>query len=526
MTGVRQSTDERIGSQDMVVQPIDNDGIPSPSTYIERGCPQIAREIKRIALFLCAACLAATLAASPALAKPGDPKGGDPAVSALQNATDPSKTQDDGGQKAITEQAIVMGVDPLSLITVTPGGPPVRIPTAVPDPIRLGEPTDDAGLARTLTDVIRNDLAMSGLFEVLPVDTYGLVDAAKEGIAPSTIQYDSWYNVGASILVKTFYTFDHGEAEFSFVLFNIESAAKEKFTFDSQEVTASNVRSVAHSFVNKLIGFYTGTDGVFGTRILFAQQGKNNMRTIRAMDSDGFGASTYDLPEAINVMPEWGPKGSILFTQLLPSGDNIVHYDGKELHTLTDFEGWASGADYCPKNGKIAFTGAREANSDIYVMNADGTELARLTDMPDSIQTSPSWSPDCKRIAFVSSYTGHPQIYVMNADGTGMRRITWVGNYNTTPDWSPKGNLIAFTARDERNVFDIFTIDVSTGEVLRLTQDQGHNREPSWSPDGRYLVFESTRDGKQPRLYLMNQDGRWQTRLSAMPGLRTPTWHR
>ena len=106
-----------------------------------------------------------------------------------------------------------------------------------------------------------------------------------------------------------------------------------------------------------------------------------------------------------------------------------------------------------------------------------------------------------------------------------MRRITWVGNYNTTPDWSPKGDLIAFTARDERNVFDIFTVNVNSGEVTRLTQDQGHNREPSWAPDGRYLVFESTRDGKQPRLYLMNQDGRWQTRLSSTPGLKTPTWH-
>ena len=451
------------------------------------------------------------------------------AAAALATSASAAPTSDDldhAGQSAINEQAIAQNVDPLSLITVTPGGPPVRIPIAVPESLKLGDNIDEADLGHVMAEVIRNDLTMSGLFEVMPLSTYSLVDSSREGIAPSTIQFDSWYNIGASVLIKAHYHVEHDKADFGFSVYNVDAASEIKLSYGDHKVTPQNVRAVAHGLVNKLIGYYTGTDGVFGTRILYAAQGKNNYRQIRSFETDGANISTYPLPEAINVMPEWGPDGNLLFTQLLPKGDNIFLYKDKELIQLTDFEGWASGADYCSKNGKIAFTGAREENSNIYVMNADGTDVQQLTDLPNFIQTSPSWSPDCKRIAFVSNYSGHPQIYIINADGSDMKRITWVGNYNTTPDWSPNGDLIAFTARDERNVFDIFTINVSNGEVMRLTQDQGHNREPSWSPDGRYIVFESTRDGKQPRLYLMNQDGRWQTRLSPVPGLRTPTWHR
>jgi TolB protein len=161
------------------------------------------------------------------------------------------------------------------------------------------------------------------------------------------------------------------------------------------------------------------------------------------------------------------------------------------------------------------------------VANADGSSAKRLTDTRFGINSSPSWSPDGKRLAFVSNRGGSPQVYVMNADGSGVRRLTFQGNYNQTPDWSPRGDLIAFTARDERNAFDLFTVNVENGKVTRLTQDQANNEEPTFSPNGRLVLFSSTRNGPS-QLFVMTADGNNQVALPAQDkaALTTPDWGR
>jgi TolB protein len=113
----------------------------------------------------------------------------------------------------------------------------------------------------------------------------------------------------------------------------------------------------------------------------------------------------------------------------------------------------------------------------------------------------------------------------MDADGGRQRRLTFQGTYNQTPHWSPRGDLIAFTARDERKVFDVFTISPETGKVGRVTQDQGAtNEEPSWAPNGRLLVFTSDRTGK-PQLVVSTPDGERQRVITAdADGLATPAW--
>lgn len=151
----------------------------------------------------------------------------------------------------------------------------------------------------------------------------------------------------------------------------------------------------------------------------------------------------------------------------------------------------------------IVFDSDRDANLEIYRMAPDGSGLVNLTNHPAD-DTEPVWSPDGTHIAFVSNRENESEgglnIYVMRADGSDVARIT---NQNDSryPDWSPSGNRIAFSSQG-----DIFIVDASGEHETNLTNSPEEDSQPKISPDGQQIAW--LKGGENNRqLFVMDLDG-------------------
>ena len=159
-------------------------------------------------------------------------------------------------------------------------------------------------------------------------------------------------------------------------------------------------------------------------------------------------------------------------------------------------------------SGKIVFESTRDSNSEIYVINADGSELTRLTNTLDA-QRGPAWSPNGLLIAFYTWPNNSPYlaIYVMNIDGTGRARLTYDKRHAYSPAWSRDGSKIVFISTDPDNLYtDIYVMNADGSEPFNITNNPAIDTDPSWSPDGSKIVFSSDRDGND-EIYIMNTDG-------------------
>lgn len=200
---------------------------------------------------------------------------------------------------------------------------------------------------------------------------------------------------------------------------------------------------------------------------------------------------------------------------------------------------------WSPDGTRIAFVSNRDPNlaecwpnDEIYVMDADGSHVTRLTDNP-ALDWTPVWSPDGTRIAFISTRVEpaaacqcvlcNRGIYVMDADGSHVTRLTEITPYDRDPSWSPDGRRIAFVGSTSVSVHVyttavIYVMDVDGSHATPLSDNAALELGPAWSPDGTRIAFVSYRDSNA-EIYMMDADGSHVTRLTDNPAVDLgPAW--
>src|SRR6266511_550761 len=216
--------------------------------------------------------------------------------------------------------------------------------------------------------------------------------------------------------------------------------------------------------------------------------------------------------------------------------------DGTDLANITHSPGYDAEGAFSPDGKQIVFCSLRAAFSfeklsselraryekdpswfgDIYIMNADGSDVRRLTDAP-GYDGGPFFSPDGQRIIWRHFEENGmiADIWTMKTDGSDKRRITDFKSMSWAPFYHPSGKYVIFTSNKFGfENFELFIVDVDgEREPVRVTLTPGFDGLPVFSLDGKKLCWTSgrTSDGK-PQLFLADwNDEAARAALAASP---------
>jgi uncharacterized protein YjdB len=150
-------------------------------------------------------------------------------------------------------------------------------------------------------------------------------------------------------------------------------------------------------------------------------------------------------------------------------------------------------AVFSPDRTKVAFSSNRATNYDLYLMDADGRNLERLTSNPGN-EGEPAWTPDGKRIVYTASTGSTTQIASISVDGTDNRQLTSGPSRNQSPVVSADGRTIAFVSTRDGNQ-EIYTMNPDGSSQRRITKSSARDSNPRFFPSGE-LLYVTERGGK------------------------------
>jgi Tol biopolymer transport system component len=218
------------------------------------------------------------------------------------------------------------------------------------------------------------------------------------------------------------------------------------------------------------------------------------------------------------------PSASAPAVALTPQHASVVALDGTILRTIPGLPDDAYGLVLSPDGTRIAFLRGSGA---IATIGMDGQGLANL-DISIAAGTL-AWSPDGARLAFSGlNINGNVDIYVVDANGSNLHRLTGNPSVDEWPSWSPDGLTIVYDNIGARpadgdgfsSTSELYTVPASGGRTTRLTTDEVDDAMPAYSPDGSMIAYHH-----EGQIWVMDADGRHPHLAAALPCCSfTPTW--
>ncbi|HEX3867062.1 MAG TPA: hypothetical protein VHV78_09925 [Gemmatimonadaceae bacterium] len=374
--------------------------------------------------------------------------------------------------------------------------------------------------------IVQRDLDYSDRFTIIPVDSSDPTALRAPG-AGAGLNYPLFARMQAAIAV-----------EITPVATGLHVALHD--VAHAQVVTAKEFplpgsglsrewRMGVHRASDEIEKWVTGSPGISATRIAYIRGS-----SIRLIDSDGADEITVPTDEN-GASPAWNPAGNaIVYTtygasstgvlshivdfDLTNSRPHVVVPQSRNVQLVTPI--------FTPDGNSVIYSRQGENGSELFSVPVSGGTPRQLTTSPrGTTNTLATISPDGRRVVFVSDRGGPPELYIMDADGTNVNVLTAYDfsekNYRAEPDWSPDGRFIAYQER-VNDRFQLRIIPPSGGTPKQLTND-GENEQPSWAPDSRHLVFTSSRSGVR-QLWILDTESNRLRQVTKSAGSKLPAW--
>jgi TolB protein len=244
------------------------------------------------------------------------------------------------------------------------------------------------------------------------------------------------------------------------------------------------------------------------------------------INADGTGYQQMTSLEAHSYYPVYSPLGgSVVYASNQNGGVfDLFHFTFKDtkLVRLTEQIGNVISPTFSPDGQKILFANrTSEGPTSLWTVESTGENPDILYAGPNTI-VAVDWAPDGKTIAFAMA-TDQPdayEIFLMNADGTNVRQLTrGLPGIGGSIDWAPDSRKLLIYAGPAGDK-NIFLVDVVEETAAQLTNG-GNNAASSFSPDGQWIAFNSLRNNDQADIFIIRPDG---TGLRQVTDHPEPDW--